>query len=77
MIAAGLAARLSAGDTVFTAWSALPDALAVEALAATVMDAVTLDMQHGGHHEDSVLRAIAPIAAAAKPALVRVPARKR
>jgi 4-hydroxy-2-oxoheptanedioate aldolase len=73
MIAAGLAARLSAGDTVFTAWSALPDALAVEALAATVMDAVTLDMQHGGHHEDSVLRAIAPIAAAAKPALVRVP----
>lgn len=68
-----LAARLSAGDTVFTAWSALPDALVAEALAATAMDAVTLDMQHGGHHEDSVLRGIAPVVAAAKPALVRIP----
>jgi 4-hydroxy-2-oxoheptanedioate aldolase len=68
-----LAARLAAGDTVFTAWSQLPDALTVEALAATAVDAVTLDMQHGGHHEDSVLRAIAPIAVAAKPALVRIP----
>ena len=73
MNTSGLAARLAAGDTVFTAWSQLPDALTVEVLAATAMDAVTLDMQHGGHHEDSVLRAIAPVVAAAKPALVRVP----
>ena len=69
----GLAARLAAGDTVFSAWSELPDALTVEALTATAMEAVVLDMQHGGHHEDSVLRAIAPVVAAAKPALVRVP----
>lgn len=73
MTAATLAARLSAGETVFTAWSTLPDALTVEALAATVMDAVTLDMQHGGHHEDSVLRGLAPVIGAGKPALVRVP----
>ena len=68
-----LAERLSAGETVFTAWSALPDTLVAEALAATDMDAVTLDMQHGGHHEDSVLRSLAPIIAAGKPGLVRIP----
>jgi len=68
-----LAERLKAGETVFTAWSSLPDALVAEALAATVMDAVTLDMQHGGHHEDSVLRALAPVIAAGKPGLVRIP----
>lgn len=68
-----LAERLAAGETVFTAWSALPDPLVVEALAATVMDAVTLDMQHGGHGEDSVLRALAPVIAANKPGLVRIP----
>lgn len=68
-----LAARLAAGETIFTAWSALPDALAVEAISATALDAVTLDMQHGGHHEDSVLRGLAHVIAAAKPAIVRVP----
>lgn len=68
-----LAERLSAGKTVFTAWSALPDALVAEALAATDMDAVTLDMQHGGHHEDSVVRSLGPIIAAGKPGLVRIP----
>jgi len=68
-----LARRLSAGETVFTAWSSLPDALVAEALAATAMEAVTLDMQHGGHGEDSVLRALAPVIAAGKPALVRIP----
>lgn len=68
-----LAARLNADETVFTAWSAIPDALTVELLAATPLDAVTLDMQHGGHHEDSVLRGLAPIIAAGKPGLVRVP----
>lgn len=71
--AASLAVRLAGGETVFTAWSTLPDALTVEALAATAMDAVTLDMQHGGHHEDSVLRGLAPVIAAAKPGLVRIP----
>ncbi|RIK86233.1 MAG: 2,4-dihydroxyhept-2-ene-1,7-dioic acid aldolase [Hyphomicrobiales bacterium] len=68
-----LARRLAAGETVFTAWSSLPDALVAEALAATAMEAVTLDMQHGGHGEDSVLRALAPVIAAGKPALVRIP----
>lgn len=68
-----LADRLNADETVFTAWSGIPDALTIDALAATPVDAVTLDMQHGGHHEDSVLRGIAPVIAAGKPVVVRVP----
>jgi len=68
-----LSARLAAGDTVFTAWSGIPDAFTVEALTATPVDAVTLDMQHGGHHEDSVLRCLLPVMAAGKPGIVRIP----
>lgn len=68
-----LSERLRAGETVFTAWSGIPDSLTVEAMTETPLDAVTLDMQHGGHHEDSVLRGIAPIVASGKPALVRIP----
>jgi 4-hydroxy-2-oxoheptanedioate aldolase len=68
-----LEARLAQGETVCTAWSGVPDALTVELLAAQGFDAVTLDMQHGGHHEDSVLRGIVPVMRAGKPALVRIP----
>ena len=53
-----LSARLGAGETVFTAWSAIPDPLTIEVMAGQGFDAVTLDMQHGGHHEDSVLRCL-------------------
>lgn len=68
-----LADRLKAGETLFTAWSGIPDALTVEVLAAQDFDVVTLDMQHGGHNEDSVLRSIVPVKRANKPAIVRVP----
>ena len=68
-----LSARLTAGETVFTAWSGIPDAFTVEALTASPVDAVTLDMQHGGHHEDSVLRCLLPVIASDKPGIVRVP----
>lgn len=68
-----LAERLRAGETVLSAWSAIPDAVTLEALGATGFDAVTLDMQHGGHGEDSVLRCIPSILAFRKPALVRIP----
>ena len=68
-----LASRLAAGETLFTAWSGVPDALTVEILAAQAFDAVTLDMQHGGHHEDSVLRGLLPVLRAGKHALVRIP----
>ncbi|TIV12928.1 MAG: 2,4-dihydroxyhept-2-ene-1,7-dioic acid aldolase, partial [Mesorhizobium sp.] len=68
-----LKSRLVADETLFTAWSGVPDALTVEIIAKQDFDAVTLDMQHGGHHEDSVLRGLAPVLAANKPALVRIP----
>ncbi|MEP1289787.1 MAG: 2,4-dihydroxyhept-2-ene-1,7-dioic acid aldolase, partial [Nitratireductor sp.] len=45
-----LAERLAGGETLFTAWSSVPDALTVEIVAGQGFDAVTLDMQHGGHH---------------------------
>lgn len=65
--------RLAAGETLCTAWSGVPDALTVEIVAYQGFDAVTLDMQHGGHNEDSVLRSLPVIQAAGKPALVRIP----
>lgn len=68
-----LVARLAAGETLFTAWSAVPDALTVEIVARQGFHAVTLDMQHGGHHEDSVLRSIVPISNAGKHPVVRIP----
>ena len=68
-----LAVRLAAGETLCTAWSGVPDALTVEIVAAQGFEAVTLDMQHGGHNEDSVLRSIVPILRADKHAIVRIP----
>ena len=68
-----LESRLAAGETVLSAWSGVPDALTVEILSAQGFDAVTLDMQHGGHNEDSVLRSLLPVIRLGKPAVVRVP----
>ena len=68
-----LAERLRAGEMLFASWSAIPDAITVEMLAAAEFDAVTLDMQHGGHHEDSVLRGLLPIRTKGKPGIVRIP----
>ena len=70
---ASLLSRLQAGETLFTAWSGIPDALTVELVADQGFDIVTLDMQHGGHNEDSVLRSLAPVLSAGKHALVRIP----
>lgn len=68
-----LESRLAAGETVLSAWSGVPDALTVEILSVQGFDAVTLDMQHGGHNEDSVLRSIPSVQRTGKPALVRIP----
>jgi 4-hydroxy-2-oxoheptanedioate aldolase len=68
-----LASRLAAGETLFTAWSGVPDSLIVEIMALQPFDAVTLDMQHGGHNEDSVLRGLLPVLRAGRHALVRIP----
>lgn len=68
-----LADALRAGQTVLTAWSALPDTGFVAMLASAGFDAVTLDMQHGGHTEQSVWHGVAAVLAKRKPVLVRVP----
>lgn len=68
-----LMSRLNADEVVITAWSGVPDPLTVEILAAQDFDAVTLDMQHGGHHEDSVLRSLPAIMGRGRPAIVRIP----
>lgn len=68
-----LAARLRADETLYTAWSAIPDPLVAEFLARSAFDTVTLDMQHGCHTVDSVLRGIAAIKLTGKPAVVRIP----
>jgi 4-hydroxy-2-oxoheptanedioate aldolase len=65
--------RLAADQVVFTAWSGVPDALTVEIMALQGFEAVTLDMQHGGHHEDSVLRSVVPVRHAGKHVVVRIP----
>lgn len=67
------ASRLKGGETLLTAWSGVPDPLTVEIVAAQGIDAVTLDMQHGGHTEDSVLRSIVPVMRAGRHPVVRVP----
>ncbi len=68
-----LAARLRAEEILYTAWSAIPDPLVAEFLARTGFDAVTLDMQHGCHSTESVLRGVAAIKLTGKPAIVRIP----
>jgi len=66
-------ARLEADETLFTAWSAIPDPLVAEALARSAYDLVTLDMQHGGHTTESILRGVGAVTLAGKPAIVRIP----
>lgn len=68
-----LSSRLRAGETVLSAWSSLPEPLTVEILAHSAFDAVTLDMQHGGHDEASILRSLGLVLNAGKPPVVRIP----
>ena len=68
-----LAARLRTGETLLTAWSAIPDALVAETCARAGFDAVTLDMQHGFHGVDSILRGIGAVRLGGAPAIVRIP----
>lgn len=65
--------RLTGDRPLVTCWSGIPDSTTVEAMANQPFDAVTLDMQHGGHSEDSVLRGIAAVKLSGKPVIVRIP----
>jgi 4-hydroxy-2-oxoheptanedioate aldolase len=68
-----LRARFEADQPTFTAWSSLPEAMTIEVLAGTAFDSITLDMQHGAHSEDSVMRCLPPVIASGKAAIVRIP----
>lgn len=68
-----LAERLNSGTVSFTAWSGVPDALTVEIVSRLGFEVVTLDMQHGAHHEDSVARSIPAITGPGKHPVIRIP----
>lgn len=64
---------LSADRTVLTAWSSVADTGFVAALADQGFDAVTLDMQHGGHHEQSVMDGTDAVVRRGRVCAVRIP----
>ncbi|WP_193178358.1 HpcH/HpaI aldolase family protein [Oricola nitratireducens] len=68
-----LSGRLAAGETVYTVWSSAPDLGLIEYFSAGPFGAITLDMQHGAHDVDSVLRGLVPVIGGGKAAVVRVP----
>lgn len=68
-----LAARLAREEATLTAWIGWPEPAIAAALARAGFDAVTIDMQHGTVDFPDVVRALPLIAAAGRPAIVRVP----
>lgn len=68
-----LADRLAGGETVLTVWSSIPDVGLIEQFAQGPLGSVTLDMQHGGHHVESILNGLVPVVKAGKAAVVRIP----
>ena len=64
---------LQRGSPVLSAWCGLPEPSVPGLLAREAFDAVTLDMQHGAIDFSAAMRAVPLIAAAGKPALVRIP----
>lgn len=65
--------RLKGGKPLFSAWCSLPDPAVAGLLAREDFDAVALDLQHGAGDLAGVLRTLPLVAAAGKPALVRIP----
>jgi 4-hydroxy-2-oxoheptanedioate aldolase len=65
--------RLRAGPPAFSAWCGIPEPSVAATLSREGFDAVTLDMQHGAIDFAAAVRAIPLVAAAGKPALVRIP----
>ncbi|WP_210485337.1 HpcH/HpaI aldolase family protein [Microvirga antarctica] len=63
----------NAGQPALAAWCGLPDPSVSALLAREDFDAVVLDMQHSAVDFAAAARAIPLIAAAGKPAMVRIP----
>jgi 4-hydroxy-2-oxoheptanedioate aldolase len=68
-----LADKLRSDTPVLSAWCGLPDPAIAGLLAREGFDAITIDMQHGAIDFAATVRAIPLVAAAGKPALVRIP----
>ncbi|MDZ7824193.1 MAG: aldolase/citrate lyase family protein [Ahrensia sp.] len=68
-----MAERMRAGQTLYTVWSSIPENNLVDYLSTLKFEAVTLDMQHGGHDEASVYNGVAAIIRRERCAVVRVP----
>jgi len=66
-------ALLKGGTPLLTAWCGIPEPTVPGMLAREEFDAVAMDMQHGSIDFSAALRAVPLIAAAGKPALVRIP----
>jgi 4-hydroxy-2-oxoheptanedioate aldolase len=64
---------IASGGLHLNAWHMLASPGAAEILARSPFDSVTIDMQHGQSSVADMMAAIAGVAAAGKPALVRVP----
>lgn len=65
--------RLKGGSPVLAAWCGLPEPSIAGVLAREAFDAVVIDMQHGSIDFAAALQTAPLIAAAGKPALVRIP----
>jgi 4-hydroxy-2-oxoheptanedioate aldolase len=68
-----LADRLRSGVPALAAWCGLPDPAIAGLLAREGFDAIVIDLQHGAIDFAATLRAIPLVAAAGKPAIVRIP----
>jgi 4-hydroxy-2-oxoheptanedioate aldolase len=65
--------RLRAGRPAITAWCGISEPSVSAILAREAFDAITLDMQHGAIDFATAMQAVPLIAAAGKPAIVRIP----
>lgn len=68
-----LAKRLRNDEILMTAWSGIPSPELCGVLAGSGYDMVTVDMQHGAHHEGSAFTAAMQIDHAGCPAVLRIP----
>lgn len=65
--------KLDRDRMLITAWSTSPSEEMAGMLARCPFDAVTVDMQHGAHTETTAFASAKAIAAADKPAIIRIP----
>lgn len=71
-VVAALAGQIKSGPCVISAWCGMPEPLIAELLVREGFDTAVLDMQHGAYDIANAMRAIAGVALAGKPAIVRI-----